>query len=201
MKSLALVASLLLSLNFASGASAQALGPEELVKQVTADVLGTIRSDKQLQAGDRKKALALAEQKILPYVDFREAALLATGKAWGTATSAQQTQIVNEFRALLVRIYSNAVGIYHGQTLKVLPLNLAPGASEATVRNRYISGEGGRPPVAVNYSMKKDAEGWKIYDITVEGVSLVLTYRGEFEQITRVSGVDGLIKALQQKNA
>ena len=180
-------------------AVAQELSPEELVRKVTADVLDSIKADKQLQAGDRKKALALAEQKILPHVDFREATLLAMGKSWYTATPAQQTQVVNEFRSMLVRIYSNTIDVYRGQTLKVLPIRIAPGATEVIVRNQYLSE--GRPPVAVVYSMKKTPEGWKIYDIAVEGVSLVLTYRAEFENITRTSGVDGLIKRLQQKNA
>ena len=183
----------------AAGARAQELGPEELVRKVTADVLDSVKADKQLQSGDRKKALALAEQKILPHVDFREAALLAMGKSWYTATPAQQAQVVNEFRSMLVRIYSNAMHVYRGQTLKVLPVRMAPGATDVTVRNQYLSQ--GRPPVSVEYSMKKTAEGWMIYDIVVEGVSLVLTYRAEFESITRASGVDGLIKRLQQKNA
>ncbi|MEK6244956.1 MAG: ABC transporter substrate-binding protein [Pseudomonadota bacterium] len=195
MKTLVVLLSLLLS--FETGA--QELGPEELVRKVTADVLDSVQADKQLQAGDRKKAFALAEQKILPHVDFREAALIAMGKSWYTASPAQQTQVVNEFRSMLVRIYSNAIGVYRGQTLKVLPVRMAPGATEVTVRNQYLSP--GRPPVAVEYSMKKTPEGWMIYDISVEGVSLVLTYRAEFESITRASGVDGLIKRLQQKNA
>jgi phospholipid transport system substrate-binding protein len=195
MKTLAILLSFLL----ASVAGAQALSPDDLVRKVTADVLDSVKADKQLQAGDRKKALALAEEKILPHVDFREAALLAMGKSWHTASPAQQTQIVDEFRSMLVRIYSNAIDVYRGQTLKVLPLRLPPGATDVTVRNQYL--REGRPPVPVEYSMKKTPEGWKIYDIAIEGVSLVLTYRAEFEQITRTSGIDGLIKRLKEKNA
>ena len=183
----------------AAPAFAQDATPEEIVRKMTADVLESIKSDKQLQAGDRRKALALAEQKILPHVDFREAAQLATGKAWNNASPAQQTQITNEFRSMLVRIYSNAIDVYRGQTMKVLPVRLPPGATEVSVRNQYI--REGRPPVPVEYSMKKTPQGWKIYDISVEGVSLVLTYRAEFENITRVSGVDGLLKRLAEKNA
>ena len=97
---------LVLSLFLAVPAYSQELSPDDLVRKVTADMLDSIKTDKQLQAGDRKKALALAEQKILPLVDFREAALLAMGKSWYTATPAQQTQVVNEFRSMLVRIYS-----------------------------------------------------------------------------------------------
>ena len=190
---------LALSMFLATAVGAQELGPEDLVKKVTNDVLDSIKSDKQLQAGDRRKALAMAEQKILPHVDFREATLLAMGKSWHAATPEQQTRAVNEFRSMLVRIYSNAIDVYRGQTLKVLPVRLAPGATEVTVRNQYL--REGRPPVAVEYSMKKTPEGWKIFDISVEGVSLVMTYRSEFEQITRTSGVEGLIKRLQAKNA
>ena len=190
---------LLLSFLLSVPAFAQQLGPEELVKQITADVLETVKSDKQLQAGDRRKALAMAEQKILPHLDFREAAQLAMGKSWNTASPAQQAQIINEFRSMLVRIYSNAIQVYRGQTMKVLPVRLAPGATEVTVRNQYLSQ--GRPPVPVEYAMKKTPEGWKVYDISVEGVSLVLTYRAEFESITRTSGIDGLLKRLAEKNA
>ena len=103
------VAALLLSFFLASPALAQDLAPEELVRKVTADVLDAIKSDKDLQAGDRRKALALAEQKIIPHVDFRDSAKLATGKAWNRATPEQQEQIVGEFRAMLVRIYSSAI--------------------------------------------------------------------------------------------
>jgi phospholipid transport system substrate-binding protein len=175
------------------------LGPEELVKQVTNDVLTTIQSDKQLQAGDKQKALALAEQKVLPHIDFREAMMLAMGKSWHQATPEQQTQLVNAFRTMLVRIYATAIDRYRGQTMKVLPVRMAKDATEVTVRNQYLSP--GRPPTPIEYSMKKTPEGWMIYDIAVEGVSLVLTYRSEFENITRASGVDGLIKRLQEKNA
>lgn len=189
----------ILSLLLPLGAAAQELGPEELVRKVTADVLESIKSDKDLQAGDRKKSLQLAEQKVLPHVDFREAAQLAVGKPWSSATPAQRERIVTEFRSLLIRIYSNAIDTYRGQTMQVLPVRMAAGATETTVRNRYL--KPGAPPVPVEYAMKKTPEGWKIYDITVEGVSLVLTYRSEFEQVTRTSGIDGLIKRLAEKNA
>ena len=189
---------LLLSFLLTVESGAQELRPDDLVRKLTADVLDTIKADKQLQAGDRRKMLALAEQKILPHVDFREATQLAMGRSWYIATPAQQDQVVNEFRSMLVRIYSNSIDVYRGQTLKVLPLRLPPGATEVTVRNQYL--RDGRPPVPVEYSMRKTPAGWKIYDIAIEGVSLVLTYRAEFENITRASGVDGLIKRLQLKN-
>jgi len=193
------LATLALSFFLAAPALAQDLAPDELVRKVTADVLDAIKSDTQLQAGDRKKALALAEQKILPHVDFAESAQLAMGKSWSLATPEQQEQIISEFRSMLVRIYSNAIDVYRGQTMKVRPVRLAPGATNVTVRNQFL--HAGRPPVPVEYAMKKTPGGWMIYDITVDGVSLVLTYRDEFNLITKSSGIDGLIKRMKEKNA
>ena len=177
---------------------AQDLGPEELVKKITDDVLAAIKSDKELAAGDRQKAVKLAEEKILPYVDFEEATRLAVGRGWAQATPEQKKKLVQEFRNMLVRTYSNAIGTYEGQTMKVLPSRVKPADSEATVRNQFIR-PGGKP-VLIDYSMRKTAQGRKIYDIVVEGVSLVLTYRSEFDAIVKQDGVDGLIKRLTQKN-
>lgn len=180
-----------------SGA-ADELSPEAQVRQVTADVMDSIKGDKALQAGDRQKALALAEQKILPHVDFREATRLAVGRAWSSATADQQNRLVDQFRALLVRTYANAVDVYRGQTMKVQPVRMTPGATEVTVRNLYLNSA--NQSIPVDYSMLKTPDGWKIYDVTVEGMSLVITYRGEFEQIVRQAGIDGLLARLAEKN-
>ena len=176
----------------------QDLGPEELVRKVTQDVLDAIRSDKQLAAGDKQKALKLAEEKVLPLIDFEEATRLAVGRAWAQATPEQRKKLVEEFRKMLVRTYSNAISAYEGQTMKVLPVRMKPGDTEATVHNQYI--RAGGTPLPVDYQMHKTDQGWKIYDITVEGVSLVLTYRSEFDAVVKQSGIDGLIKRLEEKN-
>jgi len=176
----------------------QDLGPEELVRKVTQDVLDAIRSDRQLAAGDRQKALRLAEEKVLPHIDFEEATRLAVGRAWARAAPEQRKKLVEEFRRMLVRTYSSAISAYEGQTMQVLPVRMKPGDTEVTVHNRYI--RAGGKPLPVDYAMHKTAEGWKIYDITVEGVSLVLTYRSEFDAIVKQEGIDGLIKRLEEKN-
>jgi len=176
----------------------QDLGPEELVRKVTQDVLDAIRSDKQLAAGDKQKALKLAEEKVLPHIDFEEATRLAAGRAWAQATPEQRNRLVEEFRRMLVRTYSNAISAYEGQTMQVLPVRMKPGDTEVTVHNRYI--RAGGKPLPVDYQMHKTSQGWKIYDITVEGVSLVLTYRSEFDAIVKQEGIDGLIKRLEEKN-
>jgi len=176
----------------------QDLGPEELVRKVTQDVLDAIRSDRQLAAGDKQKALRLAEEKVLPHIDFEEATRLAVGRAWARAAPEQRKKLVEEFRRMLVRTYSSAISAYEGQTMQVLPVRMKPGDTEVTVHNRYI--RAGGKPLPVDYAMHKTAEGWKIYDITVEGVSLVLTYRSEFDALVKQSGIDGLIKRLEEKN-
>ncbi len=190
---------LLIAVPLASPALAQQeLGPEELVKKVTQDVLDAIKSDKQLAAGDKHKALKLAEDKILPLVDFDEATRLAVGRAWAQATPEQKKRLTDEFRQMLVRTYSNAIEAYQGQTMKVMPVRMKEGATEVTVQNQFIRAN--RQPVKVDYSMRKTDKGWKIYDIVAEGVSLVLTYRSEFDAVVRQDGVDGLIKRLATKN-
>jgi phospholipid transport system substrate-binding protein len=189
----------LLSLLLAFPAIAQEQGPEELVRKVTADVMAAIKSDKQLAAGDKQRAMKLAEEKILPHVDFEEATRLAVGRAWATATPEQKKKLVNEFRNMLVRTYSNAISAYEGQQMKVLPVRMKPGDTEATVRNQFVR-PGAPKPVLLDYQMRKADQGWKIYDIVVEGVSLVLTYRSEFDAVVKQDGIDGLIKRLAQKN-
>jgi phospholipid transport system substrate-binding protein len=179
-------------------ALAQDLGPEELVKKITDDVLAAVKSDKELAAGNRQKAIKLAEEKILPHVDFEEATRLAVGRGWAQASPEQKKSLVQEFRNMLVRTYSNAIGAYEGQTMKVLPSRVKPGDDDATVRNQFIR-PGGKP-VLIDYSMRKTPQGWKIYDIVVEGVSLVLTYRSEFDAVVKQEGIDGLIKRLSSKN-
>jgi phospholipid transport system substrate-binding protein len=177
---------------------AQDMKPDELVKKVTDDVLAAVKSDKQLAAGDKQKALKLAEEKVLPHIDFEEATRLAVGRSWREATPEQKKKLTDEFRRMLVRTYSSAISSYEGQTMKVQPVHMKPDDTDVTVRNQYIR-PGGKP-VQLDYQMHKTPEGWKIYDIIVEGVSLVLTYRSEFDAVVKQQGVDGLIKRLAEKN-
>jgi phospholipid transport system substrate-binding protein len=178
---------------------AQEMTPDQLVQRVTEDVLNSIKSDKQLAAGDKQKALKLAEEKILPHVDFQEATRLAVGRAWSQASPEQKQKLVDEFRRMLVRTYSGAIQAYEGQTMKVQPLRMKPDDTDVTVHNQYIRAGGGKP-IQLDYQMRKTEQGWKIYDIVVEGVSLVLTYRSEFDAVVKQQGIDGLIKRLADKN-
>ena len=185
---------------FIGFAHAAQQNPEALVKQVTEEILQALKSDKKLAGGDKQRALQIAEEKVLPHIDFEEATRLAVGRAWAQASPEQKKQLTTEFRRMLVRIYSNAIQPYEGQTITVSPVRMKPGDTEVTVHNTFKRGSGGKP-VGFDYAMRKTEQGWKIYDIVVEGVSLVLTYRSEFDGVVRQQGVDGLIKALASKNA
>jgi phospholipid transport system substrate-binding protein len=186
-------------LGFALMAKAQEQSPEQLVQKITDDILASIKSDKQLAAGDKQKALKLAEEKVLPYIDFEESTRLAVGRAWAQATPEQKKRLVSEFRNMLVRTYSNAIEGYEGQTLKVLPSRgKQDQKDEATVRTQFV--RAGGKPLPIEFQMHKAGPQWKVYDITVEGVSLVLTYRSEFDAVVKQEGIDGLIKRLTQKN-
>jgi len=193
-KVLGFLAALFLAFN----AGAQELAPDQLVQKITEEVLAAIKSDKQLAAGDKQKALKLAEEKVLPYIDFEDATRLAVGRAWSQATPEQKKRLVSEFRNMLVRTYSNAIQAYQGQTLKVLPSRGEPKGDEATVRTQFV--RAGGQPLPIDFQMRKTEKGWRVFDIAVEGVSLVLTYRSEFDAVVKQEGIDGLIKRLAQKN-
>jgi len=135
---------------------------------------------------------------VLPHVDFREATRLALGRDWRLATAEQRDQLVKQFQTLLLRIYTSSIGHYHGQTMQVQHLKVPAGADDVTVRNRYLSP--GHPPVSVDYAMHLTPQGWKIYDVIVDGVSIVLAFRSEFAQVVRQSGIDGLLARLEEKN-
>jgi phospholipid transport system substrate-binding protein len=165
---------------------------------MTAEVLDAITRDRQLAAGDRQKALALAESKVLTHIDFREAARLAIGRNWAQATPAQQYRLAAEFRSMLIRVYSRAISAYEGQTMRVLPVRMKPGDTVVLVRNEYL--KPGQPAVQVDYAMRRTAAGWKAYDITVEGISLVTTYRAEFDAAVKKDGIEGLIRRLMERN-
>ena len=182
----------------AAAALAQELAPDQLVQKITDEVLAAIKSDKELAAGDKQKAIKLAEEKVLPYIDFDQATRLAVGRAWSQASPEQRKRLVSEFRNMLVRTYSNAIQSYQGQTLKVLPSRGKQDPEDTTVRTQFV--RAGGQPLPIEFHMRQADKTWKVYDIVVEGVSLVMTYRSEFDAVVKQEGIDGLIKRLAQKN-
>ena len=174
------------------------MAPETLVQSVATEVLGIIKNDKDIQSGDAKKVIALVEEKILPHFDFARMTALAMGLNWRKATAEQKAQLTDQFRTLLVRTYSTALTKYRDQTIEYKPLRAQPGDTDVTVRSLIM--QPGAEAITIDYSMEKTSASWKVYDVTVAGISLVTTYRDAFTQEVRKAGVDGLIKRLADKN-
>ena len=171
--------------------------PDALIKRVSSEVLDTIKSDKAIQAGDIGRVSALVDSKVMPNVNFTRMTASAVGRNWRQATPEQKTRLQEEFKTLLVRTYSGALSQVKDQTLNIKPSRAAAGDSEVVVRTEVI---GRGEPVQLDYRLEKTPAGWKIYDLNVLGVWLVETYRTQFAQEINVSGVDGLIASLAQRN-
>ncbi len=174
--------------------------PDELVKRVVSDVMQSIKSDPEIQAGSIPKINALVDAKVLPYVDFRYMTASAVGRNWGSATPEQQEKIVGQFRQLLTYTYSGALSQVRDQTIQFKPYRASPSDTVVQVNTEVISTHGG-DPIDLNYKLKKQADGWKIIDVNIIGVWLVQNYRNEFGQLVTAGGIDGLIKGLSDKNA
>jgi len=188
---------LLVALFLACGSAfAQEDSPDALIKKVTDDVLNIVRQDKDIQAGNTKKAVELIEAKVLPNFNFQRMTALAVGKDWNKASAEQKKRLSDEFRTLLVRTYSNALTSYKDQSLRYKPGRNADG--EALVRTEVV--QPGGKPIQMDYALEKQADGWKVYDVIVAGVSLVTNYRDTFGQEVRANGIDGLIQMLAAKN-
>ena len=183
----------------ASPARAQEIAPDVLAKKVTDEVIGVLRADKDIQAGNTKKVLDLVESKILPHFNFARMTRLAVGAPWRQATPAQQQSLVQEFRTLLVNTYTSAFTQYRDQVIEYRPFKMAPGDTEVVVRS-LIKQKTGADPIDINYSMEKVDGAWKVYDVVIAGVSLVQNYRSSFASEIQKSGVDGLIATLAAKN-
>jgi len=182
----------------APAASAEDMAPDVLVKTVTEEVISVIRQDKDIQAGNTKKSIALVEQKVLPHFNFTRMTALAMGVNWRKATPEQQQLLVEQFRTLLVRTYSTALSAYRNQVIDVKPLRAPAADADVVVRSEVR--QSGAEPVTIDYNLEKTSGSWKVYDVTVGGVSLVTTYRDAFASEVRNAGIEGLIKALADKN-
>ena len=195
----------LAALAFAFGAQAAAPAapageaPDALVKRISQDVIDTAKADKDIQAGNQKRVMELVESKILPYVDFQRMTALASGRFWRDATPEQKQQLSTEFRTLLIFTYSGALSQIKNETVEFKPLRADPTDTEVEVRSQVNVARG--EPILLNYRVAKSpANGWKIYDINVLGAWLVETYKGTFASEISKGGIDGLIKALSEKN-
>jgi phospholipid transport system substrate-binding protein len=172
--------------------------PDVMVKRVSQDMIATIKSDPLIQAGNEARIREVIEVKLIPHFDFMRMTALAMGKNWRTATPEQQKRLADEFKTLLVRTYSSALTKYREETIDYKPLRMTPADTDVTVRTVVM--KAGGQPIQMDYNLAKAADGWKVFDVVIGGVSLVTNYRDEFNEQMKNGGVDGLIKTLADRN-
>ena len=182
----------------AAPARAQNEAPDVLVKRISADVIETVKADKDIQAGNRNRIMDLVNSKILPHVDAEKMTAQAAGRFWRQATPEQQKRLSEEFRTLLVYTYSGALSQIKNETIEFKPMRAEAGATDVEVRSQVNVTRG--EPITLNYRLAKVNGGWKIYDINVLGAWLVETYKGTFAAEINKSGFDGLINKLAERN-
>ena len=184
---------------FYASAIAHANMPADVfVKGVADDVLTIVKKDKDIQNGDQEKIFALAEEKIMPNFNFDHVCRLVLGKNFSKASKEQQDAFQREFRTLLIRTYASALSKYRNQTIEYKPMRDIADDKQVTVKTQIL--QPGGQPIAVDYTLEQMSDVWKVYDITIEGVSLVTNYRGQFSNEIRQGGMDGLIQKLVEKN-
>ena len=185
-------------LAFFSFNSIAALGPEELVKKTAEDVMFAIKTDQEIQKGNKEKIYKLAEEKILPNFDFEKVARLVLGRAWRSASDKQKKEFIIEFRTLLLKTYAVALSKYKDQKIEFKPTRTSEESDIVIVKSEII--QSGAQPIKVNYALSKRTGKWLVFDIVIEGVSLVTNYRSQFSSEIRRNGMDTLIKKLAKKN-
>lgn len=169
--------------------------PDALVKTTVDEVLGVLKTSK-----DRRVLSDVVEKKVLPHFDFKTMTQMAVGRHWREASAAQQQSLENAFRSLLVTTYTQALTQANttDQSVEVRPAPVKPADEDVTVKT--LIKDPSRKPLAIDYRLAKVANGWKVYDVVVENLSLVTNYRSSFNTEIGKSGIDGLIKALEAKN-
>ena len=173
--------------------------PDALVKQISTDVLDTVKNDKSIQAGDLVKITALVDSKVMPSVNFEAATRSAVGPQWRGATPEQRSKLMSEFKALLLRLYAGALSQVKDQTVAITKTLPVAGSTQVIVQSE-VRGKG--DAIKLDYRLDKpaDATAWKIIDVNVGGIWLVQNYRSQFAAELTKGGIDGLIAALIERN-
>ena len=175
------------------------VAPDELVKNTSEEVLTIVRSDPDIAAGNTSKVVDIVEAKVLGHFDFDRMTRLAVGKNWRNASEPQREALTKGFRTLLVRTYAVALAQFRDRSVEYRPLDEAPSGTTVMVHTTVATPQG--KPINMDYRMGAVGEDWKVYDVLVDGVSLVINYRSMFDSTVSEKGVDGLIALLEEKNA
>jgi phospholipid transport system substrate-binding protein len=171
--------------------------PDVLVREVSSEVLDTVKSDPSIRAGDIQKIGVLVDAKVIPHMNFQRMTASAVGRHWRLATPEQQKRLQEEFKLLLVRTYAGALGQVKDHSVNLRPMRSSPADKQVVVRTE-VRGKG--EPIQLDYRLEKTGAGWKIYDMNILGVWLVENYRGSFAQEINAGGINGLIAKLVERN-
>jgi phospholipid transport system substrate-binding protein len=174
-------------------------GPQELMEKVSQDLLRELDANRPALAKDRSALRALVDRHLLPHFDSDYAARLVLGKHWRTATEAQRNRFIEAFYGALMADYGDALLEFTGDRMRILPFRGDPAADTATVRTEVKRDDG--TPVPVNYSMRRTPQGWKAWDVTIEGISYVRNFRTDFGAEIDQKGIDAVIQRLEARGA
>jgi phospholipid transport system substrate-binding protein len=176
--------------------------PDQLVLVVANQALAALKAGGSTQDGDIARINKVVDQYVVPYVDFEMTTRLAAGRYWRQATPQQRTDLAQAFRGTLIRTYSGALTrVDPSTTIKLLPKRASDIQGDDALVRTIITANSNAQPVEVDYRLNKDSQGWRIYDLNVEAVWLIQNYRNQFAQQIEQNGIDGLIKALNQRNS
>ena len=173
--------------------------PHEMLKQTSDEVIAVLKNKKEELKDDPQLVYDLVHEYILPHLDEVTIAKLALGKNWRKASREQKIEFINEFRDLLIRTYGKSLSEFSDQTINYFPVRRAEGEDKVVVKSEVL--QSGGPSIPVSYRMRIKNNEWKVYDLSIDGVSLVTSYRGTFAQEIRKGGMEGLLKLLKDKNS
>ncbi len=189
----------MLGLTALSAVAVTPMAPRDRVVETSQKMLAALKKDKDLLKQNPQRVYDLVSEIVLPHFDFVTMSKWVLGKNWRKLSPTQQQRFTNEFRTLLVRTYAVSLSTYKDEKLNYLPMQpVPPGADDVTVRTEVL--RGGGPAIPINYSMRLHDGEWKVYDVVIDGVSLVVNYRTSFATQIRESGVDKLIESLVARN-
>jgi phospholipid transport system substrate-binding protein len=183
----------------AAAVATPGLGPQELMDKVSRDLLRELDADRAAITKDPARLRALVDKHLLPHFDTDYAARLVLGKHWRTATDAQRKRFVEAFYGALMADYGSALSEFTADRLRILPFRGDPAADSATVRTEVKRDDG--TPVPVNYTLRRTPQGWKAWDVTIEGISYVRSFRNDFGAEIDQKGLDAVITRLEARNA
>jgi len=190
----------LLFFAFSSASVAANIGPDQLIKDTSEKVLSALEKNKEKYKEKPDEIYSLVNEIILPHLDFRAMSKLSLGKNWRKANKDQQSRFTEAFKTMLVRTYSKSLTEYAGEQIKYLPYQ-PPAEGKRTVKVKTVINQSSGSAIPIDYSLRIKNDIWKVYDIKIDGISLVTNYRNSFASDINRVGIEGLIEKLLAKNS